>query len=56
MRPFLPLLALLLLAGCQTPPRASISPQEQEARDALHDSIRQERAQQEYWESERGFL
>ncbi|MDB5408948.1 MAG: hypothetical protein JWL84_3860 [Rhodospirillales bacterium] len=56
MKPLLPLLALLVLAGCQMPPQAAISPQEQEARDALHESIRQERAQQEYWETERGFM
>jgi uncharacterized lipoprotein YajG len=54
MRPLVPLLVLLVLAGCQQPPRTALSPQEQEARDAEHDAIRQERAQQEYWENERG--
>lgn len=54
MKVFFPLLALLVLAGCQMPPPAPISPQEQARRDADHDAIRQERAQQEYWENERG--
>ena len=54
MKPFLPLLALLVLAGCQVPPRAALSPQEQQARDAQHNQARQDRAQQEYWEWERG--
>ncbi len=54
MKPILPLLVLLALAGCQLPPRAALSPQEQQARDAEHDAVNQERAQQEYWEWERG--
>jgi hypothetical protein len=53
MKPFAPLV-LLALAACQLPPPAAISPQEQQARDAEHNQIRQERAQQEYWEWERG--
>jgi uncharacterized lipoprotein YajG len=54
MKVFFPLLALLVLAGCQMPPPAPISQQEQARRDADHDAVRQERAQQEYWENERG--
>jgi hypothetical protein len=54
MKPLLPLLALLLLGGCQMQPSVALTPQEQQARDAEHEAIRQERAQQEYWESERG--
>lgn len=49
-----PILALLVLMGCEPPPRAATGTQEQQARDAEHSAIRQERAQQEYWEWERG--
>jgi uncharacterized protein YcfL len=54
MKSLLPLLALLVLLGCQSSPRVALSPQEQQARDDEHNAIRQERAQQEYWENERG--
>ena len=54
MTRILPSLALLILAACQAPPEAAVSPQEQQTRDDEHSSIRQERAQQEYWEWERG--
>jgi hypothetical protein len=54
MKPLLPLLALLVLGGCQTTPPVALSPQEEKARDAEHDAVRQERAQEEYWEWERG--
>jgi hypothetical protein len=54
MTRILPILALLILAACEAPPEAAVSSQEQQARDAEHSSIRQERAQQEYWEWERG--
>jgi uncharacterized lipoprotein YajG len=54
MKPLLPLLALLVLGGCQTQPQTALTPQQQQARDAEHDAVRQERAQQEYWEWERG--
>ncbi len=53
MKPLLPLLALLVLAGCQLPPGAVLRPEEQQRRDAQHSAIQQERAQQEYWEFER---
>jgi uncharacterized lipoprotein YajG len=54
MKPLLSLLVLLVLAGCQPPPRTALSVQEQLARDDEHSAIRAERAQQEYWENERG--
>jgi hypothetical protein len=54
MTRILPILALLILAACEAPPEVAVSPQEQKARDDEHSSIRQERAQQEYWEWERG--
>jgi len=54
MKPLLSLLVLLVLAGCQSPPRTALSVQEQLARDDEHSAIRAERAQQEYWENERG--
>jgi hypothetical protein len=54
MKSLVPLLVLLVLAGCQSPPRTALSPQEQQARDAEHDAVRQERAQQELWEWDRG--
>jgi hypothetical protein len=54
MKPILATLALLTLAACQEAPQGAISPQEQQARDAEHAQIRQERAYQEYWEWERG--
>lgn len=55
MRPLFLLLVLLSLAGCQLPPRAVLSPEEAQKRDAEHEAIRQERAHQEYWEWERSY-
>jgi len=49
-----PVVVLLALTACEAPPRAAISTHEQQARDAEHSAVRQERAQQEYWEWERG--
>jgi hypothetical protein len=54
MKPFLPLLTLLVLAGCALPPNAVISPQEEARRNAEHRAMVQERDQQLYWEWERG--
>jgi hypothetical protein len=54
MKPLLPLLVPLVLAACQLPPRAAISPEEQQKRDAIHKAIVQDRAYREYWEFERG--
>jgi hypothetical protein len=54
MKTTLAVFVLFALVACQAPPRALVSPQEQEARDNDHAQIRQERAQQEYWEWERG--
>ena len=54
MKNLMPMLALVALAACALPPQADVSPQEQQARDTQHAQIRQERAQQEYWEWERG--
>jgi hypothetical protein len=48
------ILVLLAVTGCVPPPRAASGIQEQQARDVEHAQIRQERAQQEYWEWERG--